>query len=71
AMAEPIMRGRVEHEGEAVTEAGGRYELVSPDAAAMAAFGPNLMDGSRRGPALKAGLEQGRREAERVKAFWA
>ncbi|MEZ5939038.1 MAG: patatin-like phospholipase family protein [Hyphomonadaceae bacterium] len=71
AMAEPIMRGRVEHEGEAVTEAGGRYELVSPDAAAMEAFGPNLMDGSRREPALKAGLEQGRREAERVKAFWA
>ncbi len=71
AMVEPRIRPRLDYEAGTVVDAGGRVEMVTPDAVAMAAFGPNLMDGSRRAACVEAGLVQGRREAARLKAFWA
>ena len=51
-------------------DAGGRVELITPDAACQSAFGPNLMDGSRRPAAARAGLVQGEALAAQVRAFW-
>lgn len=45
-----------------------RAALVTPDAAALEAFGANLMDASRMREVAAAGFAQGRREAERVGA---
>ena len=70
AIAEERMKARVGAEGDAVIKAGGRYELVSPDAPTHEAFGPNLMDGTRRVQLIEHGMRQGRLEAARIKAFW-
>ncbi|GAA0413352.1 patatin-like phospholipase family protein [Leifsonia naganoensis] len=50
---------------------GSEVETVFPDAAALAAFGDNMMDLSTRVPAARAGADQGRALAERLTAFWA
>ncbi len=70
ALADARMKLRVNAEGEAVTKAGGRYELISPDAETQEAFGPNLMDGARRIQLIEQGVRQGKLGAARVKAFW-
>ena len=70
AMADARIKARVNAEGDAVTKAGGRYDLISPDAETQEAFGPNLMDGTRRVQLIEQGLRQGKAEAARVKAFW-
>ncbi len=48
-----------------------RTALIVPNGRALAVFGPNLMDGSRRRAVAEAGFEQGRAEAERVREMWA
>ena len=48
-----------------------RVELVSPDAASLEAFGADVLDPANRAPAARAGLEQGRAEAGRVRALLA
>ena len=53
-----------------LVEAGARGLLVVPDSASLAAFGPNLMDGGRRTPVMRAGLAQGGAEANRLRGFW-
>jgi NTE family protein len=70
AMAAQRVRARYDYEAQSVTEAGGRVELIAPDEAVMEAFGPNLMDGTRRLPVVEAGIAQGKQEAARIKAFW-
>ena len=70
ALADQRLKARVNAEGDAVTKAGGRYDLISPDAETQEAFGPNLMDGSRRIQLIEQGMRQGKLEAARVKAFW-
>ncbi|TNC23515.1 patatin-like phospholipase family protein [Amycolatopsis alkalitolerans] len=50
---------------------GARVTVIRPDEAAKAALGPNLLDPAVRGPAAKAGHEQGRREAAGLAWFWA
>jgi NTE family protein len=70
ALAEERMLKRVNAEGEAVVKAGGRFDVISPDAQTQDAFGPNLMDGSRRLQVVEQGLRQGKAIAARVKAFW-
>jgi NTE family protein len=69
-MAEPMVRPRLEREANILRAQGAKVESLVPDAAAMSVFGMNLMDPSRREPALEAGLAQGKREAERLKQFW-
>ncbi len=50
--------------------AGSRVDTVGPDDDALAAFGPNLMDLSRRVPAARAGHAQGRALAEELAELW-
>ncbi|MEQ1780758.1 MAG: patatin-like phospholipase family protein [Hyphomonadaceae bacterium] len=70
ALANERMKGRVNAEAAAVTKAGGRFAMIAPDAETQEAFGPNLMDGSRRIQLIEQGLRQGKAEAARIKAFW-
>jgi NTE family protein len=46
-------------------------ELIVPDAAALAAIGPNRYDPARRAPAAAAGRDQGRAAADRVRQLFA
>lgn len=64
------MMAPVTREIAALTEAGGQAELIVPDEASTAAFGMNLMNPKHRPAAAKAGLEQGRALAGRLKGFW-
>lgn len=51
-------------------DSGSRVVLITPDAASLKAFGPNLMDPNHRGAALAAGLDEGHAEVERLKPIW-
>lgn len=59
---------QVEAEIERLRAAGVRTSLIAPGDAEREAFGPNLMDPSRRRPAAEAGYHQGLRAADEVKA---
>lgn len=63
-------RQRFEAELDALRQSGAAVEVVVPDDASRQAFGPNLLDPSRRKEIAEAGVRQGRAEAERVRAFW-
>ena len=65
-----IMRARVDAEIAALRATGAKVELIVPNAHCLEAFGPNLMDASRRGAVALAGAVQGRAEAERIAKFW-
>jgi NTE family protein len=54
----------------AIEGAGGRALSIHPDAAALEAFGPNLMDPARRNPAAEAGRRQGLASSANVAALW-
>lgn len=60
---------RVEAEAQALRAAGVRTLVISPGEAEREAFGPNLMDPSRRTPAAEAGYAQGLRLAREVDAL--
>jgi NTE family protein len=62
---------QVEAETAALRAAGVRTLLITPGEAEREAFGPNLMDPSRRGPAAQAGYAQGLRLAGEVGALLA
>ncbi|HYR79861.1 MAG TPA: patatin-like phospholipase family protein [Candidatus Dormibacteraeota bacterium] len=51
-------------------DSGSTVESIAPDAATLAAFGPNRQDPTRRKAAFAAGLEQGRIEAQKLKSIW-
>lgn len=70
AIANERMKARVTAESAAVLKAGGRFDMIAPDAETQDAFGPNLMDGSRRIQLIEQGMRQGKAEAARIKAFW-
>lgn len=65
-----FMMGGIEGELATVRAKGGQTCLLVPDAASGEAFGPNLMDGSRREPIARAGFAQGLQAADKVRAFW-
>ena len=65
-----FMQPSIEAELAIVRESGGQTLLVAPNAGAGEAFGPNLMDGSRRDIIAEAGRVQGRADAARIGAFW-
>lgn len=54
----------------ALEAAGAQVEVILPDDAAEAAFGPNMMDASRVGPGAEAGYRQGVALAERLRSIW-
>jgi NTE family protein len=49
---------------------GSRVEAILPDAAALKAFGVNMMDLSARPPSARAGYDQGRALAGQLTKFW-
>ncbi len=66
-----IARRQLDAEVAELRQAGSAVEVVLPDAAAMQAFGPNLMDQSRRQPAVEAGLRQGEAIGRVLSGLWA
>jgi len=60
----------LDREVKALTDAGAKVEVITPDPASQAAFGANLMDARVRPAAAKAGLAQGRALAAQLKAAW-
>ena len=46
------------------------FVLITPDEVSLKAFGPNLMEATDRAGITRAGIEQGRREAEKAAAVW-
>ncbi|HEX5480917.1 MAG TPA: patatin-like phospholipase family protein [Dehalococcoidia bacterium] len=69
AMAERAKK-RMDEEMAAITSAGGRTEMIVPDAESAETMGMNLMDFKRRGEIADAGLRQGKLEASRLRDFW-
>jgi NTE family protein len=66
-----VARRHTDAEVAALRAAGSRVEVVLPDAAALAAFGPNLMDPQRRAAGAEAGRRQGAALAAGLRAPWA
>ena len=66
-----FMGARIDPELAQLRRAGSHVELITPDAASLDVFGPNLMDASRQSAALEAGVKQGRAEAVRIRSVWA
>ena len=65
-----FMAARIDPELAALRAGGSHVELITPDAASLDVFGPNLMDASRQAVVLEAGVKQGRAEAVRIRAVW-
>jgi NTE family protein len=63
-------RVQLDEEMAVLREGGGRAELILPDEASTAAFGPNLMDASHRPAAARAGVAQGEAMAESLRETW-
>lgn len=57
-------------EVEAVRASGSTVQVIVPDAAAVEAFGPNLMDPARRTQAVETGQRQGLAMAESLRTAW-
>lgn len=66
-----FMAARIDPELAQLRRGGSHVELITPDAASLDSFGPNLMDASRQAAALEAGVKQGRAEAVRIRSVWA
>jgi NTE family protein len=60
----------IDKELEVLRKSGSKVELITPDDASRAAFGPNLMDSSHRVAAAKAGLAQGKSAAAKLRSSW-
>jgi NTE family protein len=69
AAAERIA-ARFDEEIESLKEGGSTVVTLVPDAASIAAFGPNLMDFRRRADAARAGLAQGEAHAADLAELW-
>ena len=66
-----FMAARIDPELAQLRRGGSHVELITPDAASLDVFGPNLMDASRQAAVLDAGVKQGRAEAVRIRSVWA
>jgi NTE family protein len=60
----------MDKELEVLRKSGSEVELITPDDASRASFGPNLMDSSYRAAGAKAGLAQGKAAADKIRAAW-
>ena len=65
-----VSRRALDAEVDELRRSGSAVEVLLPDAPAMAAFGPNLMDPEYRAPAAEAGLRQGHELAARIADVW-
>jgi NTE family protein len=66
-----IARRQIDAEIDALESSGSAVTLLLPDAEALQAFGPNLMDSARTAPAAQAGRRQGAALAEVLRDGWA
>lgn len=66
----PLARRYLLAEVETLRGAGSTVFVLQPDTSSLTAFGPNLMDSTRRALAAQAGLVQGQALAEQVRAIW-
>jgi len=66
-----IARRQLDAEIAALRDAGATVEVILPDAEALAAFGPDLMNPERRSVAAEAGLRQGAAAAVVLRERWA
>jgi len=66
----PAVLNATAREAQAVQAAGGAHALITPDAGALSTFPADLMDARNRAATAQAGLEQGRREAARIKEIF-
>jgi NTE family protein len=64
------LTARLDEEVQTLQEGGATVVVITPDAASVAAFGPNLMDFRRRPEAVRAGLDQAGAEAADLRALW-
>lgn len=60
----------LEREVALLRDSGSKVAVVTPDAACIEAFGPNLLDNRRSAAAAAAGLAQAAVEADRLRSFW-
>ncbi|MEU9169879.1 patatin-like phospholipase family protein [Streptomyces sp. NPDC048420] len=65
-MPDPVL----EADAAAIVERGGRVEVITPDEAALTAFGDDPLSPASRTPAGHAGFAQGRTAAPTVAALW-
>jgi len=65
-----VLLKTLERERAAIDAAGGTSAVVTPDRASREAFGADPMIPTHRAEVTEAGIAQGRREAERLRAFW-
>lgn len=65
-----LARRQIEAEVASLRETGSIVDILLPDTAALTAFGPNLMDATRRAIVVEAGIQQGRAEALRLRNVW-
>lgn len=63
-----MMRERLH--AEIASTGAGKSLLIEPDEETFAAFGPNVLDPSRRGDSVLAGIRQGKALAEAVREVW-
>ncbi|HLZ69032.1 MAG TPA: patatin-like phospholipase family protein [Dehalococcoidia bacterium] len=66
-----IARQALDAEAHLLREAGAAVEVLLPDDAALAAFGPDLMNPDQRQTAAEAGLRQGAEAGARLRGCWA
>jgi NTE family protein len=66
----PMPEDHLEKDVARLTESGARVEVVTPNEAAVAAFGLDPLDAATRTPSAAAGLAQGRALAGSLRAFW-
>jgi NTE family protein len=64
-------RRRLDREADELRNGGSEVEVLLPDEGSREAFGPSLLDVSRRRAAADAGYRQGREDAARLRDFWA
>jgi NTE family protein len=69
-VGESDLVGALEGELNVLRDGGAQVELIGPDPASAAAFGPNLLDPTTRPAAAKAGLDQGRSLAGALRRVW-
>lgn len=65
-----IARRQLDAEVEELQQGGSEVTVILPDAGALQAFGPNLMDPGHRTPAAEAGLRQGMEYADGLRPKW-
>ncbi|MEX3933771.1 patatin-like phospholipase family protein [Paraburkholderia phymatum] len=62
--------GHLRAEVAAIEARGASVRVIAPDTASLLAFGNNVLDPARRGPAAQAGYEQGTALAKDIATWW-